>query len=117
MKNTIKIDNTIALIVKSDVILELTKDYYIKNKDRFFITSDKVIENIISYLKKCNMTYHINQGLVTLDGDFYCQYSNPSDYPRNYDEALEDFIFTIRNEVLDLIQNKYFDNEKQKWNI
>ncbi len=117
MKNTIKIDYDIERIVKGRVELSLQEPYYIKNKDRYYIKSDKVINDIVNYLRKHNMIYHISEGLVTLDGDFYCQYSNKEDYPKNYEEALRDFIFTIENEVINMIQNPYFDKDNLKWNI
>ena len=31
--------------------------------------------------------------------------------------ALRDFISTIEHEVLNMIQNPYFDKDKLKWNI
>lgn len=117
MGNTIKIDSTIEMIVKSKVELSLSKPYYIENKDRYYIKSDKVINNIINYLRKHNMTYYIDEGLVKLDGDFYSQYSNKEDYPKNYEEALRNFISTIEHEVLNMIQNPYFDKDKLQWNI
>lgn len=117
MENTIKIDSNIEMIVKSKVELSLSKPYYNKNKDRYYIKSDKVINNIIDYLRKHNMTYYISKGLIKLDGDFYSQYSDKKDYPKNYEEALRDFISTIECEVLNMIQNPYFDKDKLKWNI
>ena len=88
-----------------------------ENKNRYYIKSDKVINNIIDYLRRHNMTYYIDKGLITLDGDFYSQYSDKEDYPKNYEEALRDFISTIEYEVLNMIQNSYFDKDKLKWNI
>lgn len=117
MENTIKIDSNIEMIVKSKVELSLSKPYYTENKDRYYIKSDKVINDIINYLRKHNMTYYIDKGLTTLDGDFYCQYSNMEDYPKNYKEALRDFISTIEYEVLNMIQNPYFNKDRLRWNI
>ena len=117
MGNTIKIDSNIEMIVKSKVELSLSDSYHLENENRYYIKSDKVINDIINYLRKHNMTYYIDKGLITLDEDFYCQYSDKKDYPKNYEEALRDFISTIEHEVLNMIQNPYFDKDKLKWNI
>ena len=117
MKNTIKIDTDIERIVKGKVELTLQEPYYIRNKDRYYIKNDKVINNIINYLRKHNMTYYVDKGLVELDNSFYCQYSYKADYPQNYEEALRDFISVIGCEVLNMIQNPNFDNDNLKWNI
>ena len=76
INDTIKIDYDIERIVKSKVELSLMEPYYIRNKDRYYIKSDKVINNIIDYLRRHNMTYYISNGLIKLDGDFYSQLSD-----------------------------------------
>lgn len=117
INDTIKIDYDIERIIKSKVELALREPYYIRNKDRYYIKSDKVINDIINYLRKHNMTYYISNGLIKLNGEFYSQYSNKEDYPKNYEEALRDFISSIKYEVLNMIQNPYFDKDKLRWNI
>ena len=102
---------------KTDVIKKvldtLKKDYFICNPN--YKTDLKTIYNIFDYLVKHNFKYNTKNCMITFDNKFYSQISSPSDYYTSIDDCIDDFILTASCEILNLIQNKYFNKVTLKY--
>lgn len=90
-------------------ILLSDNDYY---KQPQYKVTDKQIRNIIKYFAKRNLQYNIKTGVTTLNDEHQSSYSNKADIP-NENEAVYEFINSVAHaNILNAIQNSYFDNEK-----
>ena len=101
-----------------ELTLENLKDEYHQTNMRYrqAIEDKTIVDKIIEYLVKHNFRYNTKNTQVRIDNEFYCQYSNPKDYPKTIEECEQDFIWTAKCEVLNLIQNTYFNKETLTYN-
>lgn len=112
MNNILKLEDY-KIEVLNQVQNTLKKDYYIFNPR--YKTDLKTIKNILNYLIKHDFRYYTKYCKVMIDKEFYSQISNPKDWYANINDCIDDFILTTSSEILNLIQNKYFNKVTLKY--
>lgn len=95
-------------------VKEKLMDSYHQERWNRYACTDEEIKNIIEYFANKKYIYNVKTGVTTLDGEFCQCYSYKSDIPPE-GEAVGEFIWTATHEILNAIQNPYFDNATCKY--
>lgn len=98
-------------------VKDILSNSYHLNNPRYIYTDDTIKNIIQNYISKYDFKYNTKTGVTKFNNEFYSGYSYSKDIPLDIDIAIMDFIQAAACEVINLIQNIYFNNDTLTWNF